>query len=107
LNTELVLRGPKLILNYTHGSPCESKHKKRDMIKGDHTRRKSTTISLLCDQLSMDSKSPKVKLFFVSSDADECNYYFEARSAAACAGVEATPQQLGPGGVFGVMYAPP
>jgi cation-dependent mannose-6-phosphate receptor len=77
------------------------------MIKGDHTRRKSTTISLLCDQLSMDSKSPKVKLFFVSSDADECNYYFEARSAAACAGVEATPQQLGPGGVFGVMYAPP
>jgi cation-dependent mannose-6-phosphate receptor len=107
LNTELVLRGPKLILNYTHGSPCESKQKKRDMIKGDHTRRKSTTISLLCDQLSMDSKSPKVKLFFVSSDADECNYYFEARSAAACAGVEATPQQLGPGGVFGVMYAPP
>jgi len=73
------------------------------MIKDDHTRRKSTTISLLCDQLSMDTKSPKVKLFFVSTDADECTYYFEARSAAACPSVEATPQQLGPGGVFGVI----
>ncbi len=106
LNTELVLRGPKLILNYTHGSPCEPKRKKRDMITDDdHKRRKSTVISLLCEEPSMDSKSPKVKLFFVSSDEDECTYYFEARSAAACAGVEATPQQLGPGGVFGVMYA--
>jgi cation-dependent mannose-6-phosphate receptor len=75
------------------------------MIKDDHTRRKSTTVSLLCDQQSIDSKSPKVKIIFLSSDADECTYCFEARSAAACPSVEATPQQLGPGGVFGVMYA--
>jgi len=105
-------------LNYTNGSPCGKKHKKRDGFadlsarKEDHdddddvkiTRRKSTTISLLCDKDNLDPKSPKVTLAFVGTDEDECAYFFEARSYAACAGIETTPQQLGPGGVFGVMY---
>jgi len=41
-------------------------------------------------------------LSFVASP-DSCTYIFEARSSAACGGVETAKQQLGPGGVFGVI----
>jgi cation-dependent mannose-6-phosphate receptor len=67
------------------------------------TRRKSTIISFLCDSESTDPKAPKVAVSYVGVDEEECAYFFEARSSAACAGIETTPQQLGPGGVFGVM----
>jgi cation-dependent mannose-6-phosphate receptor len=103
-----------LVLNYTGGSPCDTKHKKRhdltdltarreDDDDAKTTRRKSTTISLLCDKEAIDAKAPKVTVAFLSTVEDECAYFFEARSYAACAGIESTPQQLGPGGVFGVM----
>jgi cation-dependent mannose-6-phosphate receptor len=107
------LRGKKLVLNYTGGSPCGTKHKKRyaladlsernEKIEETTSRKKSTIISLLCDKETIDPSGPKVTLSFVGTDEDECTYVFEARSYAACAGMETTPQQLGPGGVFGVM----
>jgi cation-dependent mannose-6-phosphate receptor len=40
---------------------------------------------------------------FAGTDPDECAYFFEVRSAAACGGVEPVQQTLGPGGVFGVI----
>ena len=66
-------------------------------------RRKSTIISLLCQKEPLGPKAPKATVAFIGASEDQCTYFFEARSQAACAGVETTPQQLGPGGVFGVM----
>jgi cation-dependent mannose-6-phosphate receptor len=126
-NSELVFRGRKLVLNYTGGSLCDTGNSKRDittdltarkLIDGDDDdddnshkkpahkdgkRRKSTIISLLCEREPLAIKSPKVAVAFVGASEDQCTYFFEARSSAACAGIETTPQQLGPGGVFGVM----
>lgn len=42
---------------------------------------------------------PLLTLSFVASP-DECTYIFEARSSAACAGIETAKQSLSPGGVF-------
>lgn len=70
----------------------------------DKIRRKSTIISLLCQKdQPIGPKPPKVNVAFIGASEDQCTYFFEARSQAACAGIETTPQQLGPGGVFGVM----
>ena len=116
-NHEPVLRGRKLVLNYTGGSPCGSKSKsrrsvdllnEREIIDDDDDdddkkkkgkddddkddppksknpasgeRRKSTIISMLCDR---DPMSPQLTLNFVGADQDECVYFFEARSSAAC-----------------------
>ncbi|KAI6845919.1 mannose 6-phosphate receptor domain-containing protein [Hortaea werneckii] len=63
-------------------------------------RRKSTIISLLCDK---DPLSPQLTLSFVASSPDACAYFFEARSAAACGGIETAKQTLSPSGVFGVI----
>lgn len=109
--SELVFRGKELSLNYTHGSPCESRSSGRSLesleARETHsalvTRRKSTTISLICDADLTDPRGVKVALSFVGTDEDECAYFFKAKSASACAGIETTPQQLGPGGVFAVM----
>jgi cation-dependent mannose-6-phosphate receptor len=129
-SSELVLRGRKLVLNYTGGSPCAEKIKsrstvldldkqRRGIVNGDDddddkddkdnkgelvSRYKSTIISLLCDAEATDPKAPKVNIAFVGTDEYECTYFFEARSYAACAGVESQPQTVGPAGVFGVMY---
>jgi cation-dependent mannose-6-phosphate receptor len=125
-NSELVFRGRKLVLNYTGGSLCDTANSKRDittdltarkLVDGDDDddshkkpahndgkRRKSTIISLLCEREPLAIKSPRVTVAFVGASEDQCTYFFEARSPAACAGIETTPQQLGPGGVFGVMY---
>lgn len=146
---EPVLRGRKLVLNYTGGSPCggdagkskrgrsvdllgereiidddddddDDKKKGKDDDKDDKkdkdkdkddkpakhspssstTRRKSTIISMLCDR---DPMSPQLTLNFVGADTDECTYFFEARSSAACGGIEVAKQTLSPGGVFGVI----
>jgi len=63
-------------------------------------RRKSTVISMLCDK---DPLSPLLALSFVAASPDECTYFFEARSSAACGGIETAKQSLSPSGVFGVI----
>jgi cation-dependent mannose-6-phosphate receptor len=63
------------------------------------TRRKNTIISLLCNT---DPLAPLNTVSFVASP-DSCTYIFEARSSAACGGIEVAKQQLGPSGVFGVI----
>lgn len=129
-NSQLVVRGRKLVLNYTHGSPCDIGREKRflkgydipslqvksednmdkdeadrrkKLSKGDALRHKSSIISFLCEKEPMSPKGSKASVAFVGVSYDECTYFFEVRSHAACAGIETAQQQLGPGGVFGVM----
>lgn len=119
------------MLNYTDGSPCPSPSYSRDLsdysptkIIGDDddddddgddddskppqatatspstpTRRKTTILSLLC---TSDPLAAQMAISFVGSP-DSCTYIFEARTPAACGGIEIAQQQLGPGGVFGVI----
>ena len=120
---EPIFRGRKLIMNYTDGSPCGDDTKSlrsrklkddddedegdsdEDDKKKDHkyraVRRKSTLISFICDH---DSLAPKAHVSFIGASPDECTYFFEARSMAACGGVIDPQQTLGPGGVFGVIF---
>lgn len=115
-NMHPVIRGRKLVFNYTDGSPCPevSKHSRRsdnvtglEIVDGDKpdepemssTRRKTTIISMLCDR---DPLAHQLVLSFIASP-DECTYIFEARSPAACAGIEQAKQTLSPSGVFGVI----
>ena len=123
-NSIPVIRGRKLVLNYTDGSPCPSIGKRahmvedltgREIIDGDDdgtpgkdakteppsssARRKTTIISFLCER---DPLMPQLTLSFIASP-DECSYYFEARTHAACASVEQAKQTLGPAGVFGMV----
>ena len=112
-------------MNYTDGSPCggdtnslrtrklkdddddddDDSDGDRDGEKKDHkykaVRRKSTLISFICDH---DSLAPKAHISFIGASPDECTYFFEARSMAACGGVIDPQQTLGPGGVFGVIF---
>ncbi|KAL9126674.1 MAG: hypothetical protein Q9217_004318 [Psora testacea] len=132
-STEPLFRGRKLTLNYTDGSPCDeetsrlSTRKEKDHEKDDddddddddadeddkddrkshksrpskpNPRRKSSLISFLCDR---DSLAPKAHISFIGASPDQCTYFFEARSMAACGGVIAAQQSLSPGGVFGVI----
>ncbi|KAJ4348699.1 Cation-independent mannose-6-phosphate receptor CI-MPR [Didymosphaeria variabile] len=71
---------------------------KKKKPSSDGKRRKTTIISLLCDN------DPLVKTSFSFVAAvDDCVYFFEGRSNAACGGVHIEEQALGPGGVFGVI----
>ncbi|KAK5148737.1 hypothetical protein LTR04_000579 [Oleoguttula sp. CCFEE 6159] len=79
----------------------DEKKQKGQPGKNADVRRKSTIISLLCER---DPLSPLATVAFVASSPDECTYFFEARTSAACGGIEAARQQLGPGGVFGVIF---
>jgi len=125
-NDDLVFRGSKLVLNYTNGSPCPEIPDKNKRALLPHTteemhtyrgsdedsrwvnkspsastqRRKSTIISLLCEH---DPTKPKVAVSFVAVSPDECTYFFEARTSAACATVNVEQRAVGPGAVFGVM----
>ena len=129
VSTEPVFRGKELSLNYTDGSPCDSpstherrkskdddyddrdddddkedddkKSHKHKSSKDDDVRRKSTLISLSCDQ---NLGTGKVHLSFVGASPDECTYFFKAKSTAACGGMIEPPSGLGAGGVFSVMY---
>ena len=117
-----VIRGRKMVLNYTEGSPCPTVDKRRDIpsreiIDDDDddkdddkdeddnrpssssTRRKTTIISMLCER---DPLMPPLTLSFVASP-DECTYIFEARTNAACAHLEVAKQTLSPSGVFSVI----
>ncbi|MCJ1387196.1 Cation-independent mannose-6-phosphate receptor CI-MPR [Xylographa bjoerkii] len=119
-STTPVLRGRKLVLNYTGGSPCESSATRRsiDLLEAakntdeddeddprppkggsKNVRRKSTIISLLCDR----EITVKATVGFVGASEDECTYFFESRSAAACGGVSEEQQAVGPAGVFGII----
>jgi cation-dependent mannose-6-phosphate receptor len=117
-NSEPVFRGRKLILNYTDGSPCGGPPPKKfnprrwdddELGKSDEEkpkdpppeRKKSTIISLLCET---DPLAAKAAVSFVAASEDECTYFFEARTYAACGTVEKEAQTLSPSGVFGVMY---
>ncbi|QIW95942.1 hypothetical protein AMS68_001460 [Peltaster fructicola] len=108
-NDRPVLRGRKLVLNYTGGSYCGHGNSKRavkltaddkDDKEDNRRQRKSTIISLLCDR---DTTGPLLGLNFVGATEDECGYFFEARSIAACGGIEVAKQTVGPGGVFGII----
>ncbi|KAG5977679.1 hypothetical protein E4U55_006622 [Claviceps digitariae] len=110
----LVSRGRKLVLQYTGGSPCGEKEKskranqiapsKSKSVSSDKeatTKRKSTTISFLCDR---DPSNAQAAFSFVGVSPDECSYFFEARSIHACAGAEPhKPGSVGPGSVFGII----
>jgi cation-dependent mannose-6-phosphate receptor len=78
----------------------DDKPKKKPAKGKDDDRRKSTIISLLCEK---DPLAPRASVAFVAASEDECTYFFEARTSAACGGIEVERQTLGPGGVFGVM----
>lgn len=128
-SSELKIRGRKLVLQYTGGSPCgkstKKNEKRSDSVhngaayktysdeedegkasaskdeKSDKTRRKSATISFLCDR---DPLYEKLTLSFVGADPDECAYFFEVRSKNACAGAEPhKPGSVGPGSVFTII----
>ncbi|KAL7943530.1 mannose-6-phosphate receptor binding domain-containing protein [Trichoderma barbatum] len=63
-------------------------------------RRKSATISFLCDR----DPGMTTAISFVGVDPDECSYFFEARSLHACAHAEPhKPGSVGPGSVFGLI----
>ncbi|KAL2799287.1 mannose 6-phosphate receptor domain-containing protein [Aspergillus keveii] len=90
--SEPFFRGRKLVLNYTDGSPCD----------GDlSSRNKSTLISFLCDR---ETSASQPTVSFVGT-MDECTYFFELRSSAACGGYGHDPagQGLSPGGIFGII----
>jgi cation-dependent mannose-6-phosphate receptor len=113
-NLSPVIRGRKMVLNYTNGSPCPSQPKRRrdygyanlndtEIIDDDDDdqpiRRKTTIISMLCER---EPLMPQLTLSFIASP-DECTYIFEARTSAACAAIQKSIQTLSPAGVFGVI----
>ncbi|KAK5095948.1 Cation-independent mannose-6-phosphate receptor CI-MPR [Lithohypha guttulata] len=127
VNQNLTIRGRKLLLNYTNGSPCPELDEYGDPViesrsllnvreivgggngsgrgsKSKPFRRKSTLLSFICDTSPALSTTPRIN--FVGT-MDHCTYTFEIRSRYACAG--ATPSHekgsLGPAGVFGMILA--
>ncbi|KAK3331732.1 mannose-6-phosphate receptor binding domain-containing protein [Cercophora scortea] len=75
--------------------------KKKDSDKASGSRRKSATISFLCDR----DPDTLTAASFVGTDPDECAYFFEVRSQHACAGAEPhTPGSVGPGSVFVIIF---
>ncbi|KAL8670560.1 MAG: hypothetical protein Q9168_004908 [Polycauliona sp. 1 TL-2023] len=69
--------------------------------ESDDVRRKSTIISLACDQ---NLPLGKTHISFVTSTPDQCTYVFRAKTLAACGGVKEPPTGLGAGGVFFVIF---
>lgn len=121
-NRNLTVRGRKLLLNYTNGSPCPDLDEYgnpisarsldgRALLDGNDTkkgktlravRRRSTILSFICDTSPALSTTPRISFL---AAPDHCSYIFEVRSRYACAG--ATPSHekgtLGPGGVFAMI----
>ncbi|OQD71369.1 hypothetical protein PENPOL_c001G05495 [Penicillium polonicum] len=97
--SEPFFRGRKLVLNYTNGSPCPDDYNMGS--SNVSTRTKSTVMSFLCDR----DAAPNVATASFVGSMDECSYFFEVRSSAACGGIAVDPNAggLGPGGVFGVI----
>ncbi|KAF8445171.1 mannose-6-phosphate receptor binding domain-containing protein [Terfezia claveryi] len=91
-SSTLLLRGKKLILEYTHGSPCSS------AVPGFN---KSAIISFLCDR---ELGSGKADVAYVG-EASDCSYFFEIRTLHACATIQ-TPdgeEGLSPLAIFAVI----
>lgn len=63
-------------------------------------RHKSTLISFHCEK---DPLKSAAVASFIGTDPDECAYFFEMRSEAACPGPGPVQAGLGPAGVFGVI----
>jgi cation-dependent mannose-6-phosphate receptor len=77
------------------------KEKEKEKEKEPTIRRKSATISFLCDH---DADTPTA-ISFVGTGPDECAYFFEARSQHACATAEPhKPGSVGPGSVFAIIF---
>jgi len=106
-SSNLVLRGRRLVLQYTDGSPC-GENKKRskwddddeDEKKESGFRKKSTIISFHCNE---DPLAKDAVASFVGTDPDDCSYHFEVLSKAACVTAEPAKQSVGPGAVFGII----
>ncbi|KAK0712005.1 mannose-6-phosphate receptor binding domain-containing protein [Lasiosphaeris hirsuta] len=82
------------------GKEETKKEKEKGKEKAKTARRKSATISFLCDR---DPEIPTAASF-IGADPDECAYFFEVRSQHACAGVEPhKPGSVGPGSVFAII----
>ncbi|KAL8810664.1 MAG: hypothetical protein Q9223_002240 [Gallowayella weberi] len=76
-------------------------HKGKSSKDDDHVRRKSTLISLACDQ---NLPLGKAHVSFIGASPDQCAYFFRAKTMAACGGVKEPPTGLGAGGVFFVIF---
>ncbi|CAO1599816.1 MAG: hypothetical protein LQ349_004204 [Xanthoria aureola] len=76
-------------------------HKSKSAKGDDNIRRKSTLISLACDQ---NLPLGKAHISFIGSSPDQCTYFFRAKTMAACGGVKEPPTGLGAGGVFFVIF---
>ncbi|KAG7139450.1 putative mannose 6-phosphate receptor-like protein like [Verticillium longisporum] len=128
---DLQSHGRMLVLQYTGGSPCgadkpkENNKTKRedshdsykgfggeklaeatdsdDEKKNKPVRRKSATLSFHCEP---EQLAGQIGVSFVSTDPEECAYFFEIRSAHACARAEPhQPGSVGPGSVFAIIFA--
>lgn len=117
MSSELKLRGRRIVLQYTNGSPCGKEDKKRRAIENGKTwdddfddiapkayiagsRRKSAIISFHCDR---DPMATTASATFVAVDPDECSYSFEVLSPAACSAAKPTQQGVGPAAVFAII----
>ncbi|RDL40712.1 Mannose 6-phosphate receptor [Venustampulla echinocandica] len=115
LSSNLTLRGRRLVLQYTDGSPCRDDRKRNpksddddedeeddedEKPKKDSSSRKSTMISFHCDK---DPLATQPSVTFVGADPDNCAYSFEVLSKDACIGAEPAKQGAGPGAVFAII----
>lgn len=109
-SSNLTVRGKRLVLQYTNGSPC-GKDKNGRAVKDaegedekdkNGVRRKSALISFHCDK---DPLATGATPSFVGTDPDECSYHFEVLSTAACVTAEPAKQSVGPGAVFAIIGA--
>ncbi|KAF4627013.1 hypothetical protein G7Y89_g11148 [Cudoniella acicularis] len=98
LSSNLTLRGRRLVLQYTNGSPCGDNTKRDDDKKGE--RRKSSLISFHCDK---DPLATAPSVTFVGTDPDHCSYHFEVLSKDACISAEPAKQGVGPAAVFAII----
>ena len=110
-SANLTLRGRRLVLQYTNGSPCGGKDKRSwegwandddddEDKKSKGNRRKSAIISFHCDK---DPLSTTTSASFVGVDPDECAYSFEVLSKDACTTAEPAKQGVGPAAVFAII----
>ncbi|TAQ87861.1 hypothetical protein B7494_g3823 [Chlorociboria aeruginascens] len=108
-SSSLVLRGRRLILQYTNGSPCggnrkrEAKSKDDDDDDDDKDKAKGHKSALVLLQCEKDPLAPQATVSFLGTDPDECSYSFLINSHAACSGSEPAKQGVGPGAVFAII----
>ncbi|KAG9244126.1 mannose-6-phosphate receptor binding domain-containing protein [Calycina marina] len=117
MSSNLTLRGRRIVLQYSNGSPCGKDETKRMVRKDNSTwdddspdisprayiegsRRKSAIISFHCDK---DPLATTALATFVGVDPDECAYSFEVLSTAACVAAQPAQQGVGPAAVFAII----